>query len=270
MKKSIHKISVSVLVAALRILRAATVILVAFLIYRLLLTRIRDDKGIIADLFVLWAFTAYLVLPRIHRKLTSLYLPDYFIGRARTGDGILGDPVNIAFLGGAQQLIKSMKKAGWAQAEELNTKSSIKMTKSTLLKHSYKNAPVSSLYLFGLKQDYAFQQQVDGNPKLRHHIRFWKVPAGWKLPGGFEADWLAAATYDRAVGFSLFTLQVTHKISEDIDEERDYVIKTLKKANPKIHVHVVQDYAVGYHSRNGGGDNIKTDGALPFVDLSAT
>lgn len=255
------------LVGVLRLLRAFAVVLVALLIYRLFLTRISDDKGIIADIFVLWAFTAYLVLPRIHRKLTSLYLPDYFIGRTRTGDGILGDPINIAVNGGARQLLRTMKKAGWTQADELSTKSSIKMVKSTLLRHSYKHAPVSSLYLFGQKQDYAFQQQVDGNPKLRHHIRFWKVPNGWKLPGGFEADWLAAATYDRAVGFSFFTLQVTHKIDEDIDEERDYVIKTLKKANPKIKVKVVQDYAVGYHSRNGGGDNIKTDGALPFITI---
>ena len=37
--------------------------------------------------------------------------------------------------------------------------------------------------------------------------------------------WLAAATYDRAVGISLFTLQVTHRVDADIDIERDYVIE---------------------------------------------
>ena len=50
-------------------------------------------------LAVFWVFFAYLVLPRLHRILTRLYVPGYFIGRARTSDGLLGDPVNLALLG---------------------------------------------------------------------------------------------------------------------------------------------------------------------------
>ena len=37
------------------------------------------------------ALLAYLLLPRIHQILTALYVPDYFIGRTRTSDGLLGD-----------------------------------------------------------------------------------------------------------------------------------------------------------------------------------
>ncbi|MFD0758198.1 hypothetical protein [Arthrobacter ulcerisalmonis] len=48
---------------------------------------------------IFWAALAYLVLPRLHRILTRIYLPDYFIGRSRTSDGLLGDPVNVAFRG---------------------------------------------------------------------------------------------------------------------------------------------------------------------------
>ena len=29
-----------------------------------------------------WVLLAYLVLPRLHRILTTIYVPDYFIGRA--------------------------------------------------------------------------------------------------------------------------------------------------------------------------------------------
>ena len=46
-----------------------------------------------------WLVLAYLVLPRLHRILTTIYVPDYFIGRARTSDGLLGDPVNLALDG---------------------------------------------------------------------------------------------------------------------------------------------------------------------------
>ncbi|WP_346845683.1 LssY C-terminal domain-containing protein [uncultured Rothia sp.] len=31
-------------------------------------------------------------------------------------------------------------------------------------------------------QAFAYQLEVDGNPLKRHHVRFWKTPAGWALP----------------------------------------------------------------------------------------
>ena len=46
-----------------------------------------------------WATLAYLALPRLHQLFTLLYVPNYFIGRTKTVDGILGDPVNLAFDG---------------------------------------------------------------------------------------------------------------------------------------------------------------------------
>lgn len=32
-----------------------------------------------------WGMLAYPVLPRLHKILTTIYVPDYFIGRAGTG-----------------------------------------------------------------------------------------------------------------------------------------------------------------------------------------
>lgn len=216
---------------------------------------------------VFWAVLAYLVLPRLHRILTRVYLPDYFIGRARTSDGLLGDPVNVALLGTEDQLHATMRRAGWTRADEVDLKSSWRIIHSTLTKRSYHEAPVSPLFVFGRQQDVAYQQEVDGNPGKRHHIRFWRCPPDWVLPGGARVDWLAAGTYDRAVGLSLFTLQITHKIEEDIDRERDYVLASVRGAEPDIEVRVIRDFATGYHSRNGGGDTISTDGDLPVVDL---
>ena len=56
-----------------------------------------------------WVLLAYLVLPRLHRILTTIYVPEYFIGRARTSDGLLGDPVNLALLGDADQIHHVMR-----------------------------------------------------------------------------------------------------------------------------------------------------------------
>ncbi|MGR0318401.1 LssY C-terminal domain-containing protein [Agromyces sp. ZXT2-3] len=214
---------------------------------------------------VFWIVLAYLVLPRLHRILTTIYVPDYFIGRTRTSDGLLGDPVNLAFDGEEEALHAAMRVAGWTRADDVTLASSRRIITSTLTRRSYDEAPVSPLFLFGEKQDFAYQQEVAGNPAKRHHVRFWRTPDGWLLPGGRRVDWLAAGTFDRAVGFSLFTLQVTHKIDADIDVERDHIVATLVDSDPSVRVEILGDFSTGYHSRNGGGDTIRTDGDLPIV-----
>lgn len=216
---------------------------------------------------VFWVLLAYLVLPRIHRILTAIYVPDYFIGRARTSDGLLGDPVNLAYLGSLDQIERAMQDAGWTKADPVTLATSWRIVTSTLRRRSYDEAPVSPLFLFGRQQDVAFQQEVDGNPAQRHHVRFWKCPDGWLLPGGTRVDWLAAGTFDTAVGLSLFTLQITHRIDADTDIERDHIVATLTAPPVEATVRVIEDFSTGYHARNGGGDSIRTDGDLPIVDL---
>jgi hypothetical protein len=216
-----------------------------------------------------WALLAYLVLPRLHRILTAVYVPDYFIGRTRTSDGLLGDPVNLALMGSREQIEQVMRSAGWVRADPVTLASSWRIITSTLRRRSYDEAPVSPLFLFGHQQDFAYQQEVDASPEKRHHVRFWQCPEGWLLPGGRRVDWLAAGTFDTAVGLSLFTLQVTHRIDADTDIERDHIVRSVTAADPRVTVDVIADFSTGYHSRNGGGDTIRTDGDLPILDVRA-
>lgn len=216
---------------------------------------------------VFWLLLAYLVLPRLHRILTTVYVPDYFIGRTRTSDGLLGDPVNLALMGEGAQIEAVMAAAGWTRADPVTFASSVRIVTSTLRRQSYDEAPVSPLFLFGRQQDFAYQQEVDGNPAQRHHVRFWRCPDDWLLPGGRRVDWLAAGTFDTAVGLSLFTLQVTHRIDADTDIERDHIVRTVTTANPAVRLDVIADFSAGYHARNGGGDTIRTDGDLPILDV---
>ena len=220
-------------------------------------------------LVVFWVLFTYLMLPRLHRVLTRLYVPGYFIGRARTSDGLLGDPVNLGLYAHESQIHEAMTNAGWTRADDLSFASGRKIVRSTLTRRSYSQAPVSPLLLFDRQQDFAYQQEVAGNPAKRHHVRFWRCPEGWMLPGGYPVDWLAAGTYDRAVGFSLFTFQITHKIAADTDIERDFIVDTVQEADPRVTVRVIENFSTGYHSRNGGGDLIRTDGDLPILDLRA-
>lgn len=219
-------------------------------------------------LLVFWALLAYLALPRLHQLFTTFYVPDYFIGRTRTADGVLGDPINLAVDGSEADIDAAMRRAGWVKADEITARSARGMIVSAVFGRSYPQAPVSGLHLFGGRHAFAYQQEVDGNPAKRHHVRFWRTPQGWVLPGGHRVDWLAAGTYDRSVGLSGFTGQITHKIDADIDIERDYIIDTVRYADPAVPVRVIRDFSTAYHHRNGGADQVRTDGHLPVLDVT--
>lgn len=59
----------------------------------------------------------------------------------------------------------------------------------------------------------------------------------------------------------------TGKIAEKTDTERDLVIGSLILAGATVHT--VRHFSSGYHSRNGGGDAIETDGDLPIAFVGA-
>ena len=244
-------------------------VLVMWLGWIVVTVGIDDGWYVIGSVFLFWVLLAYVGLPRLQEVLSKVYVPDYFIGRSLTDIGVLGDPINLAVDGTEADIHAAMLRAGWTRADELTVRSSWRIVVSSVLRRPYPEAPVSSLFLFGQRQAFAYQQEVDGNPAQRHHVRFWPVPDGWKLPGGFEVQWLAAATYDRAVGISLFTLQVTHRVDADIDIERDYVVDTVRYAVPDASLRVIRDYSSAFTTRNGGGDVVRTDGSLPILDLTS-
>ncbi len=243
--------------------------LVAWLAWIVATRELTFSPTAVGALVVLWLLLAYVGLPRLQEALARVYVPDYFIGRAVTDIGVLGDPVNLAVDGDEPAIHAAMTRAGWTRADEVTLRSSWGIVVSAVLRRSYPGAPVSPLLLFGRRQAFAYEQEVDGNAAQRHHVRFWPVPDGWVLPGGYRVDWLAAATYDRAVGLSAFTLQVTHKVDADVDVERDFVVASVRYADPDVGLRAIDDFSTAFSARNGGGDLVRTDGQLPVLDLTA-
>lgn len=255
---------------AILLIRGSVVFLFLFIAYSFYGRAIGfalGERSIILSFIAIWLFTAYFFLPRMHRFLSKLYLPNYYIGRTHSKDGLLADPVNLALNATEDSLVQAMERAGWKTADPITLRTSLRIIKASLLKQSYPHAPISSLVLFGRSQDIAFQKEVRGNPRARHHVRFWQTPPDWFLPGGYKSDWLGAATFDKSVGFSLFTGQITHKIDAETDRERNHLIDTLKNINALEKIRIVEHFTTAYHHRNSGGDSIRTDGSMPFITL---
>ena len=124
---------------------------------------------------VTYGIAAYIILPRVIRLglkiLQRKLVPSYTI----TGDGLPGDPVNLALVGTLQQLRAAFATLGWSEADRLGVASSWRMVQAFVLNSPYPTAPFSTLYLFGRGQDIGFQKAIDNSPRKRHHIRFWAL-----------------------------------------------------------------------------------------------
>ncbi|MFM7117292.1 MAG: LssY C-terminal domain-containing protein [Planctomycetota bacterium] len=209
---------------------------------------------------------AYLLLPvgwhvYVERHPALSNLP--FI--TATSDGHPGDPINIALGGSKTQLERLMKKAGWYPADPLSLRSDVEIAEATVLGRPYQDAPVSSLYLWGRKEDLAFEQPVGDNPRERHHIRFWKSDQLDKLGRPF---WAGSVTFDKSVGLSHTTGQITHHIDGDIDAERDRLFNQLIATGMLIDTQYRNDFQKEKSGYNGGGDPWHSDGRLALGQIS--
>ena len=183
-----------------------------------------------------------------------------------TSRGHQGDAVNVAFIGTEPQLHQALAAAGWYAADPVTLKTSLRIAADVVLDKPYAHAPVSDLYLWGRRQDAAFEQPVGGSPKQRHHVRFWQSAerdqAGRPL-------WLGAATFDERVEISRTTGGVTHKISPEIDRERNKLVQDAIRANALDGYYWVDQFHLQAEGRNGGGDPNRTDRrlAVGVIDL---
>ena len=175
-----------------------------------------------------------------------------------TGDKHPGDPLNLALIGTKEEVEQAMKAAKGFPADPLGFRADIRIAADTVLKRAYEKAPVSNLFLFGRKEDLAFEQPVGGNPSQRHHVRFWKADA---VDEQNRPLWFGSATYDERVGLSHTTGQITHHISGDVDAERDHILQTLQQTG-EVTVEYLDNFQAQRSGRNGGGDLWKTDGRL--------
>jgi hypothetical protein len=168
-----------------------------------------------------------------------------------------GDPVNLILVGTRAELCAAFQSAGWSVADPITARSAMRIGVSVALKRPYPAAPVSDLYLFGRTQDLAFELSVGPSARTRHHVRFWQA--------GIAPDertvWVGSGTFDLRVGRSPATGRLTHRISPDVDAEREIIISTLEQAGGLT----ATDRWPGRgpsSGRNGEGDCYYTDGVV--------
>jgi hypothetical protein len=227
-------------------------------------SKARSALAVLGAAVLVYVVTAYVVLPRAwthyeHQKgLAGLEMVTH------TSQGIPGDAINVGLVGANGDVLCAMHAAGWYPADPITFRSSVEIVGSVVLRRPYDDAPVSNLYYDGRRQDLAFEKPVGESADRRHHVRFWEV-----LKRGDENRpvWLGSATFDRDVGLSRYTGQVTHHIGPDIDAERDGLTNDLKNAKVVEAIYEVSGVGPTLIGRNGEGDRYFTDGEVKISRL---
>ena len=226
-----------------------------------------------------YGIAAYIILPRVIRMglkiLQRKLVPSFTI----TGDGLPGDPVNLALIGTLQQLRAAFATLGWSEADPLGLASSWRMIRAFVLNSPYPTAPFSTLYLFGRGQDIGFQKAIDSSPRKRHHIRFWALglaraedswgAANFWLNTDRPRDdarviWVGAGTRDTGLSLTQLTFQVTHATDADTNAERSFIVAELMKVRVVESVRVVQS---GQHLPAEHVNHYITDGEITLASL---
>lgn len=232
-----------------------------------------------------YILAAYIILPamvRVYRIIRpAKHLPLYCV----TPDGFASDPLNIGIVATRRELIQSMEKAGWHMADPHNLKNMFRFALSMAYGWSYPNAPMSSLYLFGRKQDIAFEIPIEGQTGHRHHVRFWATTFDESKPLdirtidwhhrkqhllGDNLLWVGAASKDVGVGFIRHNFQVSHMIDPDTNRERQLIVSQLKrkKLAKKIEsIKLGKPYKLVNRVLSG---TLHTDGNMDIVTIHKT
>jgi hypothetical protein len=213
-----------------------------------------------------YGLVAYLILPMVWSTYTRQHPAiNASPTLTKTSDGHPGDPINVALIGTESELKQAMQAAGWYEADPLNLKDDVKIAEGTVLKRPYAKAPVSDLFLWGRKEDLAFEQPVGTDPRKRHHVRFWKSDV---VDSDARPAWMGSATYDERVGLSYTTGQITHHIDAHVDRERDHLLDSVASASWLVDRTTIQQFQPTLEGYNGGGDKWVTDGSLHSAVLT--
>ena len=137
------------------------------------------------------------------------------------------EPVGLIIAVSEEGLLAAVEQAGWSVADLPTVRRLIGVYTAGLRKRDDLTAPVTPTFFEGRMQDIAIEKPVDasaGSVAERHHARLWRLPV--VLDNGCPV-WVATASLDDRVEWSLRTVLPNHHIDPAIDTEQAYLVADL-------------------------------------------
>jgi hypothetical protein len=205
------------------------------------------------------AAPANLKLPEV-----TVQMIDRIPRRVTDAQGNAGDNTNFVVVGGEQKVLQMFEAAGWVRVDREKKDAVLHTILSTLTKQAYVELPMSELTLFGRVQDYGLAHAVPIQVVAqRHHLRLWKAP--FQVEG--QELWVGAATHD--IGFDRDNRNngVTHKIDPNVDDEREFVGRSLEETGLVARLSYVIPSQASKEARTATGATFHSDGRVMVVHL---
>ncbi len=180
-----------------------------------------------------------------------------------TETNISADPINVLFIGSADQITDAFHNAGWIIPDPITTATSIKIATASLAHTSYPTAPMSNLYVFHRAQDLAFEKPTN-DAQQRDHIRLWHTDTVQNN----QQVWVAQTSFDNGIELSGNDHHATHHISPLVDVQRNRVGKDLFKTKQTTQIiHLPFNHPI-FFGKNGGGDYYVSDGDILLINFT--
>ena len=143
---------------------------------------------------------------------------------AADGDGAAeGDPLNIVLVGSPGDVLNSLSRSGWSFTHRITLRSVRRELGAAVAGTAYPVAPVSSLYVFGRRQDLALQR-ARRTISQRNHMRLWLAPFRFEQ----RPVWVGQVSRDIGVKITPKSPTLTtHVIDPEVDTTREYLLHSL-------------------------------------------
>jgi hypothetical protein len=177
--------------------------------------------------------------------------------------GRLSDLTNVTIIGSQDQISAAFAAAGWTQAGKASFRRRINWIRAVGELRGDVAAPMSRLLLNGAEADMSWEKGLNDVSK-RHHLRIWQQDSTWLG----QQIWVGAATRDIDFAYLRRGSKLSHKIAEDVDQERDKVAYDLAFTSCGKLLDWTERPDLPRLARNATGDPMVTDGRMVVVKLN--
>jgi hypothetical protein len=177
-----------------------------------------------------------------------------------------GDLVNFVIVGTQEQVTSALKASAWIAADKTNKDAVVSALLATLQKNVYVSVPMSILYLFGRPQDFGYERaEAVMVAAQRNHFRIWQAPFAGPQN---QVLWVGAGTHDVGIEPDQRSPDtITHKIDQDVDNERDFIGATLQQSGQVEAMSYMTRAKPIKSAKTATGGNIQSDGRVLVIVL---
>ena len=197
-----------------------------------------------------------LIADNINTMFDDYSLPKY----TETLVGVSQEPLSFIIIAdNDSSLIQTFQKSGWHLADKAGHNSLIEIAKDAFFNKGYASAPMTPSFWNSYVHDFGFEKSTDANTvRARHHARFWKTQFKTKEGKNIYAG---TASLDTGIKWG-----ITHKISPDIDAERELLFSELN-ASGNILTESKLQFVNSLLGQNFAGDPFFSDGNAHIIEI---